>query len=357
MSAAVNKLIAALEPAQVDAFLVVSGVNRRYLTGFPSSAGWLLITRDGAELLVDSRYIEAATQKARNCTVLPFKRLYDTLKERLAAHGARTIMTEQSTTTLADWAMMRKQLEGYTLVDGDALDKAIGGLRQIKTAEDLDSLRKAQKITDDAFAHMLTFLKPGVSELDAALEIEFFMRKRGAERIAFDLIVVSGENSSMPHGVPGSKLIQPGDFITMDTGCVVGGMHSDMTRTVAVGYVTEEQRKVYNTVLRAQENAIAAVRAGVVCKDVDEAARSVIRDAGYGPYFGHSTGHSVGYEIHETPNFAPTSEVVAEENMVLTIEPGIYLPGRFGVRIEDMVRVTRDGCEDLTYSPKDLIIL
>lgn len=353
----IDKLIAALEPAQADAFLVVSGVNRRYLTGFPSSAGWLLVTKDGAELLMDSRYIEAAQKKAQNCTVLPFSRLYDTLRDRLSAHNVKTIMVEQSYTTMADWAALNKQLTDYTLVDGDALDKAINNLRMIKTSADMDALRKAQKITDDAFQHMLSYLKPGVTELDAALEIEYFMRKQGAEKIAFDLIVVAGEKSSMPHGVPGKNVIKPGDFITMDTGAVVDGMHSDMTRTVAVGFVSDEQRKVYETVLKAQENAIASVRAGVACKDVDEAARSVIRDAGYGTYFGHSTGHSVGYEIHEGPNFAPSSTAIAEENMVLTIEPGIYLPGRFGVRIEDMVRVTKDGCEDLTHSPKELIIL
>ncbi len=352
-----HKLQAALAAAQADAFLIVNGVNRRYLTGFTSSAGWLLVTRDEAELLVDSRYIEAARAQAKNCTVRTFTKMFDTLRERMTAHGVKTVMVEQSYTTLAAWANLKEKLAGFTLLDSDELDRAIGALRQIKTEADLDSLRQAQQITEDAFAYMLTYLKPGVTERDAALELEMFMRRRGAERVAFDLIVVSGAKSSMPHGVPGDKVIEPGDFVTMDTGCVVGGMHSDMTRTVAIGFVTEEQRKVYNTVLQAQENAIAAVRAGVACCDVDEAARSVIRDAGYGPYFGHSTGHSVGYEIHETPNFAPASEAIAEENMVLTIEPGIYLPGKFGVRIEDMVRVTKDGCEDLTHAPKDLIIL
>ena len=352
-----HKLQSALTTAQADAFLIVNGVNRRYLTGFTSSAGWLLVTRNGAELLVDSRYIEAARAQAKNCTVRTFTKMFDTLRERMTAHGVKTVMVEQSYTTLAAWANLKEKLEGFTLLDSDALDKAIGALRQIKTEADLDSLRQAQQITEDAFAYMLTYLKPGVTERDAALELEMFMRRRGAERVAFDLIVVSGAKSSMPHGVPGGKVIEPVDFVTMDTVCVVGGMHSDMTRTVAIGFVTEEQRKVYDTVLQAQENAIAAVRAGVACCDVDEAARSVIRDAGYGAYFGHSTGHSVGYEIHEAPNFAPASEAIAEENMVLTIEPGIYLPGKFGVRIEDMVRVTKDGCEDLTHAPKELIIL
>ena len=204
---------------------------------------------------------------------------------------------------------------------------------------------------------MLTFLRPGVTEREAALEIEFYMRRHGAEGVAFDLIVITGAKTSMPHGVPGEEKIQPGDFVTMDTGAVVNGMHSDMTRTVAIGHADDEMRQVYHTVLKAQQNAIAAVHAGVACKAVDFAARSVIEQAGYGEYFGHSTGHSVGLEIHESPAFSPRSEAIAQENMVITVEPGIYLPGKFGVRIEDMVRVTQNGCEDLTNAKKELIVL
>lgn len=357
MKSSIKQLQVALRSAQADGFLITSPVNRRYLTGFNSTDGWLLITERGAELLVDSRYIEAAQQEAKDCEVRQFSRIYETLRERLAAHRVKNLMIEQRETTLAAWEMLRKQLPETTLMNAPALDDAIDGMRSIKTSSDLAALKRAQTITEEAFEHILGYLRPGMTEREVALELEFFMRRRGAERVSFDLIVVTGEKSSMPHGVPGDKIIAPGDFVTMDTGAVVDGMHSDMTRTVAIGSVSDEQRKVYNIVRQAQEAAIAKVCAGVSCKAVDDAARDVITQAGYGSYFGHSTGHSVGFEIHESPNFSPSSTAIAAENMVLTVEPGIYLPGRFGVRIEDMVRVTKNGCENLTHANKDLIIL
>ena len=354
---AMERLVDVLRSSQADAFLVNSVVSRHYLTGFRAGDGALLITKDGAELLMDSRYIEAAQQEARNCTVLLFSRLYETLRERLAAHNVKTLMIEQSNTSLAQWDALRKQLPNITLINSPVLDEAIERLRMIKTPEQLASLRRAQKITEDGFAHMLNFLRPGITERDAALEMEFFMRKQGAERVAFEFIVVTGEKTSMPHGVPGDKVIRRGDFVTMDTGVVIDGMHSDMTRTVAIGEVNDEQRKVYEIVRKAQETAIAAVHAGVACKAVDDAARDVIKAAGYGDYFGHSTGHGIGFQVHEAPNFSPMSTAIAEPNMVLSVEPGIYLPGRFGVRIEDLVCVTENGCEDLTHANKELIIL
>ena len=354
---AMESLIQALKSSEADAFLIGSEVNRRYFTGFAATDGWLLVTADGAELLMDSRYTEAAQQQARNCTVVAFSNIYETLRERLSAHNARSMMLEQAKTSLAEWAMMQRQLPEIRLIDSPLLDDRITAMRAIKTPAELRSLAQAQALTEEGFHHMLDYLRPGITERDAALELEFYMRKRGAECVAFDFIVVSGEKTSMPHGVPGDRVISRGDFVTMDTGVVIDGMHSDMTRTVAIGSVSDEQRKVYEIVRAAQAAGIAAARAGVNCRDVDAATRKVIDDAGYGPYFGHSTGHSVGMEIHEMPCFSPRSSDVAKENMVITVEPGIYLPGKFGVRIEDMVRITPTGCEDLTHAEKDLIIL
>ena len=204
---------------------------------------------------------------------------------------------------------------------------------------------------------MLPFIRPGVTEKEVAARLQYLMLLHGAEKMSFDPIVVSGENGAMPHGVPGEKKIQAGEFVTMDFGCVAEGYCSDMTRTVAVGFVTEEMGQVYETVLKAQQAGIAATRAGVSAKSVDLAARKVISDAGYGQYFSHSYGHGVGVEIHEKPNVSPANDMLLPAGAVTSAEPGIYLPGRFGVRIENVVVVTENGCIDLAEAPKELLIL
>lgn len=345
------------ENGGADALLVTTDVNRKYLTGFASSAGAVLITPEKAWFFTDFRYIEAAQQTVTDCAVICYDRLEKFLEQLFRENGVKKVMVEQEGTSLAQMEGMSSALKKVRWINHPWLDKQLKAMRSVKSDAEIENLRQAQTITENAFEHILGFLKPGVTEREAALELEFFMRKQGAERVSFDLIVVSGKNSSLPHGVPGDKKLESGDFITMDTGAVVGGMHADMTRTVALGPVSEEQKKIYDIVLQAQMSAIAAVKSGVRCVDVDAAARNVIKAAGYGEYFGHSTGHSVGLEIHESPAFSPRSEDVAQEGMVLTVEPGIYLPGKFGVRIEDMVLVTRDGCENLTHAKKDLIIL
>ena len=229
-------------------------------------------------------------------------------------------------------------------------------MRAVKSDDEIKQIKAAQFITDKAFTHILDYIDSSKTERDIALEIEYYMKKQGAEKIAFDLIVVSGANGSMCHGVPGDKKIQHGDFITMDIGAVINGYHSDMTRTVAYGAVSEEQENVYQTVLKAQLAAIDAVKAGIPCNVVDKAARDII-DAKYPDAFGHTTGHAVGLEIHEWPYFAPSCQVITKPGMVLTVEPGIYLEGKFGVRIEDMVLIEESGCENLTHSTKELLIL
>jgi Xaa-Pro aminopeptidase len=218
-------------------------------------------------------------------------------------------------------------------------------------------MESAQRIAERALEEILNEIRPGVAEREIAARIQYLMLHYGAENMSFDPIVVSGPNTSLPHGVPGDREIQEGDFITMDFGVIYQGYCSDMTRTVALGHATEEMKKVYDTVLQAQLAGIAATKAGVTGKQIDAAARQVITDAGYGDYFGHGYGHSLGMEVHESPNCNPKGETPMAENMVTSAEPGIYLPGKFGVRIEDVVVFTKEGCEILTASPKNLIII
>ena len=215
----------------------------------------------------------------------------------------------------------------------------------------------AQRIAEKALADILVEIRPGVTEKEIAARLQYLMLHYGASDMSFDPIVVSGPNGSLPHGVPSEKAIQSGEFVTMDFGCIKNGYCSDMTRTVAVGFVTEEMKTVYETVLRAQLAGIAAAKAGVTGRDIDAAARKVIEDAGYGRYFGHSFGHSLGVEIHEAPNAAPINDQPMPRGAVISAEPGIYLPGKLGVRIEDVIILREDGCEDITLASKELIIL
>jgi len=218
-------------------------------------------------------------------------------------------------------------------------------------------MQEAQAITDRAFSQVLSRIREGMTEKELEAELIYCLYKNGAEGLSFSPIVVSGPNTSMPHGVAGSRKLQKGDFITMDFGAVCGGYCSDMTRTVALGYATDEMERVYNTVLRAQLAGIAASKAGVPGKEIDGAARKAIEDAGYGTYFGHGYGHSLGLEVHEEPNCNPREERTMEVNMICSAEPGIYLPGKFGVRIEDVVIFREGGCLDITQSPKNLIVI
>ncbi|MCI9414868.1 MAG: aminopeptidase P family protein [Clostridiales bacterium] len=353
--------LAAYLPEQSDAALIVSVDNRRYLTGFRSSAGAVLVLREAAYFLTDFRYIEAAGQRVRGAQCVCYRRLYESLRELLSRHGAGRLFIEGEGTTLSEGAALAAALPEIGLCE-TGLDGWLQELRLTKEPEEIARIREAQRLTDEAFAHILTFIRPGRTEREVALELEFHIRRAGAEGASFDFIAVSGANSSLPHGEPGAKELEPGDFLTMDFGAVVDGWHSDMTRTVALaapgGGIAEEQRRVYDTVLRAQEAALSVLRAGLPCVEGDAAARRVIEAAGYGEYFGHATGHGVGVEIHEQPRLsAAAGDAVLQEGTVVTVEPGIYLPGRFGVRIEDMAVITANGCDDLTRSPRELLIL
>ncbi len=353
------KMLSGLLPEYADSALIISNENRRYFTDFVSSSGYLLVTRQESYLLVDFRYSEAARKKAKGCTVVTFTDFENTVKELIKKYSLRDIMLEGSAFTLNLAESIEKIIKssGANVIKSSELDKIIGRMRIVKTAEEVNKIRQAQTITEDALTETLPLIKEGVTELDLAIEIEYKMKKMGASGVSFDLIVISGKKTSMPHGVPSNNKIKAGDFITFDIGAVVDGYHSDMTRTFAYGGVDDKQVKVYNTVLQAQLNALDEVCDGVSCRVVDEAARTYINQAGYEGFFGHSTGHGVGLEIHENPTVSMKNDFVLHSGMVITVEPGIYIPDKFGVRIEDMVVVTKNGCINLTTLSKELIVL
>ncbi len=335
-----------------SAFLIENPINLRYFTKSDIDTGILAITEKDTVFLTDSRYIESAKRQMRDIEVVLINDLKEQLKDIF--EGVKTVFIETNYQTVNS----AKRYEEFLPISKDStLDDIIKMRRAVKTEDEIEFIKSAQKLTDDAFNHIPPFIKEGVCERDIALEIEWFMRKGGADGVSFDLIAISGENTSLPHGIPSDRKIKSGDFVTMDIGCKWQGYCSDMTRTVAVGFATDEMKKVYNTVLTAQKSALDFIKAGIPTKDADAAARDVIESAGYGEYFGHSTGHGVGLNIHEAPNLSPRSDEELKEGMVVTVEPGIYLPQKFGVRIEDMVVITKNGVNNLTKSPKELIIL
>ena len=275
------------------------------------------------------------------------------LNEVIEKEGLRRVGFDDAYMTVRDCGKYREKLHAELVPASDLL----ASLRRVKDAEEIESMIAAQRIAEKALSDIFHEIKPGVTEKEIAARLQYLMLHYGAENMSFDPIVVSGPNGSLPHGVPSEKAIQAGEFVTMDFGCIKNGYCSDMTRTVAVGSVTDEMKTVYETVLKAQLAGIAKARAGVTGRDIDAAARKVIEDAGYGKYFGHSFGHSLGVEIHEAPNAAPMNDQPMPCGAVISAEPGIYLPGKLGVRIEDVIILGEDGCEDITLAPKELIIL
>ena len=341
---------------EVDGLLLTSRYSRHYGAEFDIAEGIAIVSRAGCRYFTDSRYIESAENGIRGFEVLMTDREHPFSKrinDAIADFGIKALGYEEEYLTVAELNRFEELVQAKLIPMGEK----INGFRAVKEDWELDRMRKAQAMADKAFAEVLTRLKPGMTEKELQAELIYCLYKNGGEGLSFDPIVVSGPNSSLPHGVAGDRVIREGDFVTMDFGVLYGGYCSDMTRTVAVGYATEEMKKVYETVLAAQEAGIAASRAGVTGSQVDGAARKVIEDAGYGEYFGHSYGHSIGMEVHESPNCSPASEVPMEVGTVCSAEPGIYLPGKFGVRIEDVVIFREGGVENITHSPKNLIIV
>ena len=346
-----DKIAARLDAFGLDAMLVTSGPNRLYAAGFPSSAGLAVITKDGSWFFTDSRYIEAARRpspgrRSGRAPGAPPPQAAQIGEARGSAWATRRLHDR------GEYESLRKALPcemvPATKLVMDLRCKGPGGDRLPHAA---------QRIAEKALTETLNFIRPGRTEQEIAAFLQYQMLLRGAEKMSFEPIVVSGPNSSMPHGVPSDKPVAAGDFITMDFGCVKYGYCSDMTRTVAVGHVTEEMEKVYHTVLAAQQAGIATAKAGVPGKAVHEAGAKVIADAGYGAYFGHGFGHGLGVEVHEQPGAAPSCADPLPVGAVISAEPGIYLPGKFGVRIEDIIIIEEGGCRDIMEAPKDLLIL
>lgn len=344
-------------PDNIDCVLVTSDVNRRYFTGMKSSAGTVVAFRDKAYLIIDFRYIEKARVVVTSAEVIEQKKLYHQLSELIHSHSARNIAVESQTMTINQLNTLKKFMKDIEFIETDVLSNAINSLRMSKDLSEIECIRKAQEIAETAFDGILDFIKEGVTEREIAMELERIMMINGSEGVSFETIVLSGENTSMPHGVPSDKKVKKGEFILMDYGAVYNGYHSDMTRTVCLGEPSDEMRKVYDIVLEAQTAAINAAHSGMTGQELDLIARSVIDDAGYGEYFGHSLGHGVGLEIHEKPNASQSYNHILNENAVVTIEPGIYIAGKFGVRIEDFVILHENKCVNITKSAKNIISL
>ncbi len=344
-------------PDHHTAALITSEINARYFTLFSYTDGAVLITKDEAFLLCDFRYIEAAQKRAASdVTVVRFRKLYDTINDIILNKNIKALMVEEESVTLSLLSEMKQKLNVSLLTDS-GLSGQIRKIRVIKTADEIADITKAQRITERALEELLNHVRPGVTEREMSVELEHLIHVFGGERIAFELITIAGANTSLPHGVPGDYAVRDGDFFTFDIGSVYNGYHSDMTRTYAVGHATDRMREIYDIVYQAHKKAAEKIVAGNTTADVDLAAREYIESKGCGDYFGHSTGHGVGLEIHEDPRVYKTDTTVLCDNMVITDEPGIYLPGEFGVRIEDMIVVSGDQSYSLAALPKELQII
>lgn len=336
--------------------LLTSRYSRHYGAEFDIAEGVAIVTKAGCRYFTDSRYIESAQNGIKGFEVLEVNsnNSYNSrLNAAIADFGVTELGYEENYMTMAEYLGYEKNLNAKLV----PMNAQISSFRAVKEDWELEIMKDAQAIADKAFTEILGKIKVGMTEKELAAELIYAMLKNGAEGLSFDPIVVSGPNTSLPHGVPGDRKLQNGDFITMDFGVLYKGYCSDMTRTVALGYATEEMEKVYNTVLQAQLAGIAATKAGVTGQAIDAAARKVIADAGYGEYFGHGYGHSLGLEIHEAPSCNMRNTEPMPLHAVVSAEPGIYLPGKFGVRIEDVVIFTEDGCVNIAHSPKNLIVI
>lgn len=350
----IEKLREKMAAKEIQSFLVISDPNRNYLSGFTGNESFTLITKDGAYFITDSRYTEQAKLQVKDFQILEYKgKIIDFIADLVNSKGIKNIAIEENIVTLSFYQELKSKYTGEILSG----QKEIEDLRMIKSKDEIEKIKKAASIADNGFSHLLNFIKEGMTEREIALELEFFMKKQGASGLSFETIAASGNRSSLPHGAASEKVIKNGEFLTLDFGCIYQGYCSDMTRTVAIGDVSSKMIDIYNIVLEANMRVLKSIKEGIACKDIDAIARDYIREMGYGDNFGHGLGHGVGREIHEAPRLSPASDTVLKSGMVVTDEPGIYLPGEFGVRIEDLVLVTEDGLEVLSKSPKELISL
>lgn len=338
----------------LDAILITNPYNRRYITNFTGSAGVALITNTESFFITDFRYIEQATEQATEFKIIKHNgTIEDEITSLTKKTNIKRLGFEEQSITYAQYVLYEEKFSVHLIPVRDIVET----IRATKTEEEITILKKAAKIADDAFVHIQNYIKPGVKEIDIANELEFFMRRQGAISSSFDIIVASGPRSALPHGVASDKVIENGELVTLDYGALYKGYCSDITRTVAVGEISEKLMTIYHVVLEAQKRGVKGIRPNMTGKEADALTRDYIEAEGYGEYFGHSTGHGIGLEVHEGPGLSPRSDIVLQKNMVVTVEPGIYLPEIGGCRIEDDIVITESGNERLTFAEKKLIHL
>ncbi|WHH59649.1 Xaa-Pro peptidase family protein [Petroclostridium sp. X23] len=344
-----------LKENNMDAILITSPVSRVYITGFTGTAGYGIVMQSGAFLFTDFRYTQQAREQAKHFNVIEFQgNPLDSINSLLKDHTIRKLGFEDKDVTYAQFEQFKDKMNAVRL---EHVGSIIEDLRVIKDEQEIQKMREAARIADLGFKHILGYVKPGMTENDVALELEYFMKRNGAKGLSFETIAASGVRSSLPHGVASMKKIEKGDLLTLDFGCIFEGYCSDMTRTIGIGALDDKQKQIYKIVLEAQMKALDAITAGKTGTEIDKIARDIITDYGYGSQFGHGLGHGVGLEIHEAPRLSVAGENKLKKGMVVTVEPGIYIEGFGGVRIEDMVVVTDSGIDNLTSSTKELLII
>lgn len=336
-----------------DVLLITNAVNRRYLTGFTGSAGMVWISQTRQAILTDFRYVEQVKAQCPGWELIRIETYVDALRSLIEAEGTESIAFEEDHVTVQQLKEWRDKLA----VEWKGVSGWVQELRMVKTGEEIENIRRAARIADEAFAELLPTIKSGVTEQELALRLEFLMREKGASGMSFDPIVASGPNSALPHARPSDRILSWDDFVVFDFGCIVNGYCSDMTRTILIGEPQEQHMVIYDLVLKAQQEALKAVAPGKTGAEIDAIARDIITEGGYGDNFGHGLGHSVGLEIHESPRLSKVDQTVLQPGMVVTVEPGIYVPGFGGVRIEDLVVVTETGHEVLTSTFKELYVV
>jgi len=350
----IEKIRQQFKDLNIDSLLITNPFNRRYVSNFTGTAGVVLITEEKSYFITDFRYTEQAVKQAIGYEVVEHSgTVQEEVKRLVEETGLKRLGFEENDLTYAQYLSYEKIIQAEFVPVSNVVEK----IRLIKTEDEIKILKEAADIADAAFKHIIEYIRPGLTELEVSNELEFFMRKCGATSSSFDIIVASGARSALPHGVATDKVIEKGDFVTLDFGAYYKGYVSDITRTIAVGNPSDQLKEIYQIVYDAQMKAMDEICPGLTGKEADAIARDYIASKGYGEYFGHSTGHGIGLEVHEGPSLSKRSDLVLEAGMVVTVEPGIYLPGVGGVRIEDDTLITPSGNETFTHSTKELIIL
>jgi Xaa-Pro aminopeptidase len=356
MNQRVIQLQKQLDQLGLSALLITNRTNIRYISGFTGTSGVILLTGQDAFFITDFRYLTQVREQCPGFTILEqtSSKMYGVIADVCKRLNIRELSFESEHLLFAQYQELHTVLGDITLTPTVGL---VEKLRSQKTEDEIATIEQAIHIAESAFIQLLDEIQLGMTEKQLALRLEWLMRERGASGVSFDMIVASGARSALPHGVASDKAIATGELVTFDFGCYYQGYVSDITRTIAIGSCSEEERTIYELVRQANEKAIAGISVGMTAQEVDAIARNFLTEAGYGEQFGHGTGHGIGLDIHEFPRLGVASEDVLTEGMIVTVEPGIYLEGRFGVRIEDDVLLTADGYRVLTSLPKGLIIL